>query len=404
MRRIDPTRFHVATRGTSRQINRQIALTLISSHQPISRADLARRMKMRRGAVSLLVQELLAGRHVVEGTTRQTARGRKPTLLYINTRQRSSVAVDIRATRTYLMLADPMGRPRSDIVSMTTPREPRRLVTALAARIRQLLDAHAADAGKCDGIGVVVPGMVDTGTSRVLHAPTLGWRNVDLRGRLAAATGLPVQVENSGRACALAQVWEARTVASPVRNLVFVSVSDGVGVGIVVNGERLRGRHNIAGEFAHMPLSIDGPRCSCGATGCWEAHISNLATLTRYAGRSLLAPAAGDSPFTIDDLIARARGGDGKAVAALQASARYLGLGLGGVINIINPDCVFIGGEIVAAWDLVESTVHAALAERALTPAAAATDLVTVPAERHPRLRGAALLVTAPAFAAPVVA
>src|SRR5712692_2438922 len=285
MRRIDPTRFHVATRGTSRRINRQIALTLIGSHQPISRAELARRMKMRRGAVSLLVQELLAERHIVEGTAGQTARGRKPTLLHINTRQRSSVAVDIRATRTFLMLADPMGRPRSDIVSLPTPREPRRLVAALAARIRHLLAAHAADAGKCEGIGVVVPGMVDTGTSRVLHAPTLGWRNVDLRGRLATATGLPVVVENSGRACALAQVWEARSVASPVRNLVFVSVSDGVGVGIVVNGELLRGRDNIAGEFAHMPLSIDGPRCSCGAVGCWEAHISNLATLTRYVGR-----------------------------------------------------------------------------------------------------------------------
>src|SRR6266851_8140993 len=286
MRRIDPNRFHVATRGTSRHINRQIALTLISSHQPISRADLARRMKMRRGAVGVLVQELLDERHIVEGTTGQAARGRKPTLLYVNTRQRSSVAVDIRASRTFLMLADPMGRPRSDVISMPTAREPRRFVAALAARIRQLLEAHAGDAGKCEGIGVVVPGMVDPGTSRILHAPTLGWRNVDLRGRLAAATGLPVHVENSGRACALAQVWEARAVASPVRNLVFVSVSDGVGVGIVVNGELLRGRDNIAGEFAHMPLSIDGPRCSCGAIGCWEAHISNLATLTRYFGHA----------------------------------------------------------------------------------------------------------------------
>src|SRR6476620_8475351 len=111
MRRIDPNRFHVATRGTSRQINRQIALTLINSHQPISRADLARRMKMRRGAVGLLVQELLDERRIVEGTTGQAARGRKPTLLYVNTRQRSSVAVDIRATGTYLMMADSMGRP-----------------------------------------------------------------------------------------------------------------------------------------------------------------------------------------------------------------------------------------------------------------------------------------------------
>ena len=116
------------------------------------------------------------------------------------------------------------------------------------------------------------------------------------------------------------------------------------------------------------------------------------------------APAAAGRPLTIDDLIARARAGDGKAVAALQASARYLGLGLGGVINIINPDCVFIGGEIAAAWDLIESTVRTALAERALTPAAASTDIVIVSAEEHPRLRGAAMLVAAPTFAAPVVA
>ena len=404
MRHIDPARFSVARRGTSRRINRQIALTLIGSHPPISRADLARRMKMRRGAVSLLVQELLDERHIVEGPTGQAARGRKPTLLYINTRQRSSVAVDIRASRTFLMLADPMGRARSDIVSVPTPRDPRRLVATLAARIRQLVAAHAADAGACEGIGVVVPGMVDPGTSRVLHAPTLGWRNVDLRERLAAATGMPVHVENSGRACALAQVWRARTAASPARNLVFVSVSDGVGVGVVINGELLRGHHNIAGEFAHLPLSLDGPRCSCGATGCWEAHISNLATLTRYFGRAPRAAAAGDRPFTIDDLIARARTGDGKAIAALQASARYLGLGLGGVVNVINPERVFVGGEIVAAWDLMGSTVRAGLAERALTPAAASTDIVIVSAEEYPRLQGAAMLVTAPAFAAPVVA
>jgi N-acetylglucosamine repressor len=404
MRRIDPNRFHVATRGTSRHINRQIALTLISSHQPISRADLARRMKMRRGAVGLLVQELLHERHIVEGHTGEIARGRKPTLLYINTQKGSSIAVDIRASRTFLMLADPMGQPRSDIVSMATAQDPKRFVAALATRIRQLLEAHADTAGKCLGIGVVAPGMVNPATGRVIHAPTLGWRNVDLRGRLASATGFPVQIENSGRACALAQVWEARNVSSPVGNLVYISVSDGVGVGLVVNGELLRGKHNIAGEFAHMPLSIDGPRCSCGAIGCWEAHISNLATLTRYFGRAPRVTAAGNQPFTIDDLMARARTGDSKAVAALQASARYFGLGLGGIVNIIDPDCIFIGGEITAAWDLIEKTVRAAFAERALTPAASSTDIVIVSAEEHPRLRGAAMLVAAPAFAAPVVA
>src|SRR5262245_38867765 len=404
MRRIDPNRFHVATRGTSRQINRQIALTLIGSHQPISRADLARRMNMRRGAVGLLVQKLLADCQIVEGTSGETARGRRPTMLYINTRSGSSVAVDIRATRTFLMLADPMGQPRSDIVSLPTAQEPKRLVTALARRIAELLESHTGIVGACQGIGVVVPGMVDPGTGRVLHAPTLRWRNGDLQARPAVATGLPVHVENSGRACALAQVWQARQGAAAVRNLVFVSVSDGVGVGVVVNGELLRGRHNIAGEFAHMPLRIDGPRCSCGAIGCWEAHISNLETLTRYFGRAPHEAPDTAPAFTIGDLIARARAGDGKAIGALQASARYLGLGLGAIVNIINPDSVFIGGELTTAWDLVDSTVRSALAERTLTPAAAATEIVIVSADEHPRLRGAAMLVTAPAFAAPVVA
>ena len=404
MRRIDPHRFHVATRGTSRQINRQIALALIGSHQPISRADLARRMKMRRGAVGLLVQELLRERHIVEGHTGEIARGRKPTLLYINTQKGFSIAVDIRASRTFVMLADPMGQPRSDIVSMPTARDPKRFVAALAARIGRLLEAHADTAVKCLGIGVVVPGMVNSATGRVIHAPTLGWHDVELRGRLASVTGFPVQIENSGRACALAQVWEARNVNSPARNLVHINVSDGVGVGLVVNGELLRGKHNIAGEFAHMPLSIDGPRCACGAIGCWEAYISNLATLTRYFGRAPHETAAGDQPFTVIDLIARARTGDGKAVAALQASARYLGIGLGGVVNIMDPDRVFIGGEITTAWDLIESTVRTALAERALTPAAVPTDIVIVSAEEHPRLRGAAMLVAAPTFAAPAVA
>jgi len=407
MRRIDPNRFHVATRGTSRQINRQIALTLIGSHQPISRADLARRMKMRRGAVGLLVQELLADCQIVEGTTGETARGRRPTMLYINTRSGSSVAVDIRASRTFLMLADPMGQPRSDIVSLPTAQEPKRLVTALARRIADLLKSHAGIVGACRGIGVVVPGMVDPGTGRVLHAPTLRWRNVDLQARLALATGLPVHVENSGRACALAQVWEARNVAARVRNLVFVSVSDGIGVGVVVNGELLRGRHNIAGEFAHMPVSTDGPRCSCGAIGCWEAHISNLATLRRYSRPS--SPSSRGQTgtrkrLTIDELIARARSGDRTANATLQTTARHLGIGLGGLVNIINPDAIFIGGEITTAWDLIERAVRTAIAERALTSAAAATDIVIVSADEHPRLRGAAMLVAAPAFAAPVVA
>jgi N-acetylglucosamine repressor len=406
MRKINPNSFRIATRGTSREINRQIVLNLVRTHQPISRADLARIMSVRRGVVSRLINELLTEGLVFEGTTGESHRGRKPTFLYIDTRERCVVAVDIRASRTYIQVTDLVGRQLVAAGSLPTQRDPKRLIAELSEKIKKILSDHK-EVGTCEGIGVVVPGMTDSLTSRVINAPTLDWHDVDIKEPLSAATGLPVHVENSGRACALAQMWATRGNASAIGDLVFVSVSDGVGVGVVINGEIVRGRHNIAGEFGHVPLSIDGPRCSCGATGCWEAYISNLATLSRYFGRNLQemkAIPAEIATFTIEDLIVRARAGDAKAVAALQSTARYMGLGLASIINAIDPTRIYIGGEIMAAWDLIEPAVRNALAERALSPAAVDTDFRVVPAEDQPRLRGAAALVSAPAYAAPAVA
>jgi len=108
--------------------------------------------------------------------------------------------------------------------------------------------------------------------------------------------------------------------------------------------------------------------------------------------------------LTVEDLIVRARGGDGRALAALLSTARYLGLGLGSVVNAIDPSQVYIGGEITTAWDLIEATVRAGLAERALTSSAGATPITIVPSEQYPRLRGAAALVAASSFAKGLVA
>jgi predicted NBD/HSP70 family sugar kinase len=391
----------VATRGTSREINRSIVLNLVRTHQPISRADLARIMNVRRGAVSRIVNDLIAERAIFEGATGQTVRGRKPTFLYIDSRRRAVVAADIRASETFLMLADLRGNPTTGVIRMPTSRDPRELASALAERIRRLL-VENREVDACDGLGVVVPGMVEHSTMRVLHAPTLGWRNVDLRGPLVGATGLSVHIENSGRACALAQAWAMRGATGAPSDVVFVSVSDGIGVGVMIHGELLRGRHNVAGEFGHVPLSLDGPLCSCGANGCWEAYISNRATLARYFGKPLsndVPTSSGNEHFTIDDLIARARGRDLKASAAIESTARYLGLGLAAVINTFDPACVFVGGEITRAWDLIEPTMRSAVAERALTEAVAATEIRPVAVTEYPRLRGAAALVVAPAYA-----
>ncbi len=407
MRKINPHDFTVARRGTSREINRQIALNLIRAHQPISRADLARLMNVRRGVASLLVSELLSESLIFEGAVGEAVgRGRRPTFLYIDSRQRCVVGVDIRKSRTYILLTDLMGKQLGVVSSFQTNKDIDVLTKELARRIKQVL-ADFNEGAACEGVGVAVPGMVDPALGRVLHAPTLGWRDVNLRDPLATAIGIPVHIENSGKACALAQLWTTRSDVIASGNSVFVSVSDGVGTGVVVNGEVMRGRHNTAGEFGHVPLNIDGPRCSCGATGCWEAYVSNLATLSRYFGEDLsdARPREAETAnCTVEDLIARARAGDAKALAAINSTARYLGLGLASIVNSVDPARIYIGGEITTAWSLIEPIVRSALRERTLTDFGGATEILIVPAEEHPRLRGAVALVAAPAFAAPMVA
>lgn len=405
MRKIDVRNFTLATRSTSRDINRQILLNLVREHQPISRADLARRMNIGRGRVTALANELLGEGAICEGATVDTARGRKPQMLHIRTSDRLVVAADVRFGRTCLMLSDFAGTQIA-LETFPTQVDPEKLVQELATRVHRLLRTYGAGS-QCEGFGLVVPGMVDQVTGRVLNSPQLGWKDVEIRSRLAAATGLPVHVENAPIACALAQMWLGQRGAD-AGDFVYVTVGDGVGAGVVVNGRVVRGHGHTAGEFGHVPMNPEGPRCLCGARGCWEAHTSNLATLSRYLGHELSSSGARavleESSLTIDGLIALARTGDARARETLDETGRYLGRGLAMIVNALNPSRIFIGGEITSAWDIIEPWVRAEIAERALTPAAAATPIIPEQTVANPRLRGAIALLAGPVFAAPEIA
>ena len=217
MRRINPSAFHVARRATSREINRQIALNLVREKQPISRAELARVMGMRRGAVSLLVNQLLESGQVFEGAKGESKRGRRPTHLYIDTRRSCTLAVDISASRTSMLLMDALGHPLGEVTEFPTRRRPSALVKALVAHMGPIL-AQPPARGQCVGIGVAVSGIVDLVTP------------------LRAATGLPVVIENSVKACILAQIWAVTGDLPADGPVVFVNISDGVGVGIEIDG------------------------------------------------------------------------------------------------------------------------------------------------------------------------
>jgi N-acetylglucosamine repressor len=402
VRRISPTTFRIARRGTSREINRQIALNLIRSKQPISRAELARLMGVRRGAVSRLIDELLGAGLIFEGAKGESRGGRRPLHLHIETRLRCVAAVDVSASHTALLLTDLLGHPLVDVIELPTRRNPQQLVRDVAGAVSRMLEAHP-EAGECAGVGVSVSGLVDA-TGRVEFSPTLGWRDVDLLEPLKAATKLPVMVENSTKACVLGQVWAVRGGAPVEGPVVFVNVSDGVGVGIAVDGKLLRGVHNLAGELGHVPLNMYGPRCSCGQRGCWEAYVSKRAVIARYRGTDPSWPeSAKTAPVTIEHIMARARAGEGQALEALRETGLFLGRGFATIVKAVDPRRIYVGGEITAVWDLVYERVRETLNEDAVIREAGETEILTVALGEHPRLRGAAALIHTLAFAAPVV-
>jgi N-acetylglucosamine repressor len=403
MRKINTRSFVRATRWTPREINLQILLNLVREHEPISRAELARRMKIGRGMVTYLTAELIAQGALYEGDTVDSPRGRRPQMLYVRTHDRLVVAIDIRFSSTYIMLTDFSGNSIA-METFDTIEDLSALVPELQSRVRRLLAMHGASR-KCEGIGLVVPGMVDAVSGQVLNAPQLGWRNVDIRGPLEEALGLPVHVENAPIACALAKMWLGRPGAPVPTDFVYVTVSDGIGAGVVVNGQVVRGQTNSAGEFGHVPLTADGPTCLCGGHGCLEVYTSNLATVCRYLGKEFspataraLLPSSG---VTIAEVVSRAIAGESRAVEALQETARHLGAGLAVIIKTLSPTQIVVGGEITEVWDLLEPTILREIAARALTDLAAATPILPELASTYPRLRGGTALVSAPLFAAP---
>jgi predicted NBD/HSP70 family sugar kinase len=390
VKKIDLDNFKGATNRTARDINRRVVLNLVRQRQPISRAELARHSGLQRSTISAIADQLIAEQWVLEGAVGHLPRGRNPTFLLLNPKRIGVIGITVRPVTTAIALA---GTDLSFITqtSLPTTGTSRQFTEQLCEQVQALIKAHSDIA--IEGIGVSLPGRVDSLSQKLTFAPNLKWRELDLKPPLEKATGLPVVLENAANACALAELWTGRHPDN-VRNMLAVTVAEGIGVGIIANSQLVRGQSGCAGEFGHASLDENGPLCNCGNRGCWEVFASNVAAVNYYRQY-----AGGKQPgISFSDLLALAAKGDAAAGQALDRMAHYLGVGLAMLANGFSPEIIVLVGDVTAAWNRVAPIVNDVMKRHCLgfnTPVIVPTD----PAAQ-PRLQGAVMLILQQHFCA----
>ncbi|HEY3939655.1 MAG TPA: ROK family protein [Bryobacteraceae bacterium] len=387
MRQVDLNQPTAASSETARHINRRIVLNLIRNRQPVSRADVARFSGLQRSTVSLITEELIADQWVVEGATGRLPRGRRPTFLQLNS-QRAVICVDIRPSLITVGVGDVNGKfiPHDAI---QTPADPDTAIEDLVKRIKSLIKRRPGP--PFDGLGVSVPGRIDPASHQLVFAPNLRWPITDLKNPLERETGLGVELENAANACALSELWFGRS--GEVRDLVAITVSEGIGAGIIAHGQLISGRSGMAGEFGHVPLEPDGPLCSCGNRGCWEVLASNRAAL-RYYFESRdrdKGPNTAFAAFTFQDLLGLAEQGDVPANRALTRMAVQIGRGTRMIVAGLAPEAITFIGEFTAAWSRFRPVIEAEVQAQSIS--ATPTVLLAGQDGATARLRGTIALV-----------
>ena len=258
-----------------------------------------------------------------------------------------AVGVDVGGTKAAAIQVDATGAVRRRAV-VDTPAED---VPALLAAMRAVTtEVYASDV---TAIGVGAAGLVEWGTGRIRYAPNIAWREVDLHEALGGF-GVPVAIDND---CTVAAFGEHAVGAGRgVEDFLYVGVGTGIGGGIVHGGALMRGAHGFAGEIGHIIVEPGGEACGCGNRGCWET-VASGAALTRI-GRERLG-ATHDGP----GVVAAARGGDATARSVLDDVGTRLGEGIAGLVNVLDPELVIIGGGAAAgAGDLLLEPARAACA------------------------------------------
>jgi predicted NBD/HSP70 family sugar kinase len=328
-----------------------------AAHGHLTRAQLARELGCTRATAGVLVSDLTDLGLVTEEVAAPSGRRGRPSPAVAPAARGPvvvalEIAVDAVRAATF-GLGGRLGEVRA--TPFASPE-----VDAVVAAARDVLHGRLAAVGRrCAGVAISMYGIVEQPSGLVASAPNLGWDAVDVLPRLGLPPRLPVLVDNVAHLSALADARRGR--GQGVRSVLYLHAAVGLGGALVLDGVPLRGRRGFAGEYGHLPLGRHDLPCRCGARGCWETEVDQLA-LARAAG---VAASPHTAAATAADLLAGA-GTDPRARRAVDEVAGALGRGIGALVNVHDPDMVVLAGHAAALLDAAADAVREGARQAAL--------------------------------------
>jgi predicted NBD/HSP70 family sugar kinase len=347
-------------------INRMALVRQMFAHPGMSRADLAVAVGLTKSTVSMLVRELLEEGWLGEREIVATGDvGRRPTPLFVDPGRLMLLGAEVDIEAARVVATSLTGEVRATVaVNYGSSKSAKACIGALAAAMLKVHAQLDSSSQRVIGIGVGLPGGVDEASGFLHFAPNLGWRDVAIGAMLkqkldgTALAGVPLFLQNEADVAALGEMEFNPSIASDP--LLYLSMNQGVGAGVIFNDRLLTGNRGFAGEVGHMVLQMNGPLCSCGRRGCAEALIGS---------RSILGTAE-EHPHSLREIQRLVDERDPATLRAVRKAGGYLGMLLQNLASAYDPGCIVIGGQMA---DLGDVFLQPAL--RALNEYAAAANL-----------------------------
>lgn len=343
-----------ANRDLMRAINRFTILHAIRDGGVVSRIELARRTGLSQATVTGITAELLGEGMLLEKPGGRSEGGRRPVPLSLNPAGAYTVGVHLSVDQISVVLIDLQAGIRETLVKRLEPSdyEPARVVELTVEAVQSCLWQAEFTKGQISGIGVAIPGLIDSRSGFVHYVPNYRWRDIRLAEALEERMGVRVYVENSANTLAIYEQWFG--FGRGVDNFALITTEHGIGAGIVVDGKLYRGHRGMAGEFGHTVVDPRGPQCRCGQSGCLEAICGNNAIIRE--ARQLIAREEwayhGSGP-SIEEILAEAKGGN-EGIRAIYAKAgRTLGAAITNLCQLLDPEKVIFSGKGVLAGELL---------------------------------------------------